>query len=116
MWTAAVLSALVATAAAKDYSKRTFAVLRFYGDGALTESRADPIVNPGAPASHLHTIMGGSAFSTTCTGQDLLKSECTNAMIKGDNSAYWWPTLFFKDPKTGTFEKVPMFYSNIYYL
>lgn len=112
----AVLSALVATVAAKDYTKRTFAVLRFYGDGALTESRADPIVNPGQPASHLHTIMGGNAFSTTSTGEDLMKSTCTNALIKGDNSAYWWPTLFFQDPKTGVFEKVPMFYANIYYL
>ncbi len=107
----AVLAA--AAAAAKD--ERTFAVLRF-NNKQLTISRTDPIVNPGEPASHLHHIVGGSNFGMSSTGEDLLKSKCTNAKIKGDNSNYWWPSLFFKDPKTGKLESVELFYANVYYL
>lgn len=112
----AILAALVATVSAKDYSKRTFAVLRFNGDGAMTVARADPIVNPGAVSPHLHSIMGGSNFGLSVTGEQLMSSPCTNAMIKGDNSNYWFPTLFFEDPVTKQLEQVPMFYTNIYYL
>ncbi len=61
-----VLATLFAAAAAKD--GRTFAVLRFYGDGPLVTVRADPIVTPGVPSGHLHTVMGGSNFGLNSTG------------------------------------------------
>jgi hypothetical protein len=110
----AILAALVATAAAKD--GRTFAVLRFKGKGPLTEGRADPIVNPGGPSTHVHTVQGGSGFSNSATGQSMMASTCSNANIKGDNSAYWMPKLYFHDKAAGTFEPVPLFYMNVYYL
>jgi hypothetical protein len=110
----AVAAALVGTAAAaKD--KRTFAVLRFTNK-QLTVGRVDPIVTPGKTSTHVHHVLGGSNFGISSTGKDLMQSKCSTAMIKGDNSNYWFPSLYFKDPKTGKFEAVEMFYSNAYYL
>ncbi|KAI5465729.1 hypothetical protein BGZ63DRAFT_420277 [Mariannaea sp. PMI_226] len=108
----AAAAALAGVVAAKD--SRTFAVLRF-NDKQLTKGRADPIVSPGKVASHVHVIEGGNAFSLTSTGQDLTKSTCSNANVKGDNSAYWFPSLYFHDPKTGKFESVDLYYFNAYY-
>ncbi|KAL2271573.1 hypothetical protein VTJ83DRAFT_944 [Remersonia thermophila] len=100
-------------AAAKD--RRTFAVLRHYGRGPLTTCRADPIVSPGKPAAHVHTVMGASNFGLTVTGEQLLESSCTTSKLKGDMSSYWFPSLYFKDPETGLLEPVPMYYMNVYY-
>ncbi|KAI0399574.1 hypothetical protein F4802DRAFT_30308 [Xylaria palmicola] len=110
---ATTLASLAALASAKD--SRTFAVLRFNGDGFLTEGPVDPIVNPGTIATHYHGIMGGSNFGPTVEGDQLMDSKCTTAKIKNDHSNYWVPSLFFQDPKNGTFQKVPMFYMNVYY-
>jgi hypothetical protein len=112
--TATLLASLAALATAKD--SRTFAVLRFNGDGYMTEGRVDPIVSPGTAASHLHGIMGGSNFGLTVEGEQLLDSSCTNAKIANDKSNYWTPEVFFQDPNNGTFTKVPLFYMNVYYL
>ncbi|KAJ9158468.1 WSC-domain-containing protein [Coniochaeta hoffmannii] len=109
----AALAALVGAAAAKD--GRTFAVLRFHGDGPLTTGRVDPVVQPGQISSHVHTVMGASNFGMNSTGDDLRQSSCTTALIKGDLSAYWYPQLYFQDPKDGHFEPVELFYMNIYY-
>ncbi|KAL7626013.1 hypothetical protein AAE478_002782 [Parahypoxylon ruwenzoriense] len=106
------LLAPVATALKTDM---TFAVLHFTGNQFLTEGPMDPVVNPGEQATHYHSIMGGSNFGISTRGDDLLSSECTTATIKNDKSNYWVPTLFFQDPKDGTFEKVPLFYMNVYY-
>lgn len=110
-----VLATLVASvAAAKD--RRTFAVLRHYGNGPLTTCRADPIVSPGGPSAHVHTIMGASNFGFDATGESLAQSSCTTAKLKADMSAYWFPTLYFQDPDTGLLEQVKFFYMNVYYL
>jgi len=114
MLTTTVLAALVATvAAAKD--SRTFAVLHHYGNGPLTTCRADPVVNPGVPSGHVHTVMGASNFGLNATGESLRQSKCTTAKIKADMSAYWFPTLYFQDPETKLLEQVKMFYMNVYY-
>jgi len=110
----AAFAALIATAAAKN--GRTFAVLHFQGNGPLTEGRSDPIVSPGEYSSHVHTVQGGNGFSNSATGESMMKSTCSTAKIKGDKSAYWMPKVYFKDPKTGTIEPVPLFYMNVYYL
>jgi hypothetical protein len=107
--------ATVAAVASAAKDSRTFAVLRFNGDGFLTEGPVDPIVNPGTQATHYHGIMGGSNFGPTVEGDALMDSKCTTAKIKNDKSNYWVPSLFFQDPKNGTFEKVPLFYMNVYY-
>ncbi|KAK7743762.1 hypothetical protein SLS62_010454 [Diatrype stigma] len=113
--TAGVVGYLAAVAAAaKD--ARTFAVLRFNGQGFLTEGRMDPIVDPGKAASHYHGIMGGSNFDITLQGDVLLDSNCTTAKIANDFSNYWVPALFFQDPNDQSkFTKVPLFYMNVYY-
>ncbi|KAL6869459.1 hypothetical protein ACO1O0_000785 [Amphichorda felina] len=108
----AALAALIGTAAAKD--DRTFAVLRF-NNKALTKGRMDPIISPGQTSQHVHTVMGGSGFGKGATGDDLMNSQCSTAKIKGDNSAYWFPSLYFKDPNTGKFEDVGVDYVNVYY-
>ncbi|KAJ3497299.1 hypothetical protein NLG97_g2013 [Lecanicillium saksenae] len=109
---AAFTSLLGAAAAAKD--KRTFAVLHFTNK-QLTIARADPIVNPGQPSTHVHHVLGGSNFGLSSTGEDLMNSKCSTAKVKGDNSNYWFPTLYFKDPKSGNLESVELFYANVYY-
>ncbi|EHK47953.1 hypothetical protein TRIATDRAFT_237298 [Trichoderma atroviride IMI 206040] len=101
-----------AAMAAKD--SRTFAVLRFTNKGLVT-TRADPIVQPGGPSGHVHNVLGGSNFGFSSTGQDLLKSNCSTALVKGDFSNYWYPTLYFNDPKTGLLESVDVYYTNVYY-
>ncbi|OAA67471.1 WSC domain protein [Cordyceps fumosorosea ARSEF 2679] len=109
---AALASLLGVAAAAKD--KRTFAVLHFTNK-QLTVARADPIVTPGKPSTHVHHILGGSGFSLSSTGADLPKSNCSTAKVKGDNSNYWFPSLYFKDPKSSNLESVELFYANVYY-
>lgn len=97
-------------------NERTFAVLRFNGDGFLTEGSLDPIVNPGGVSAHDHGIMGGSNFGKTVNKEDLLDSKCTTAKIANDKSNYWVPTLWFQSPTNGTLYKVPLWYMNVYYL
>ena len=111
----AALAALSATTAMAAKDERTFAVLRFTSN-SLTRGRMDPIVAPGQISTHVHNVLGGSGFSISSTGKDLQDSKCSNAMVKGDNSNYWYPALYFKDPKTGKFEDVEVFYTNAYYL
>ncbi|KAI0393628.1 hypothetical protein F5Y17DRAFT_302798 [Xylariaceae sp. FL0594] len=109
----ALLAALASMASAKD--SRTFAVLRFNGDQFLTEGPIDPVVSPGRQSTHYHTVMGGSNFGATVDGTTLSDSQCTTAKIKNDKSNYWVPGLFFQDPKSGQFQKVPLYYMNVYY-
>jgi hypothetical protein len=113
--TAAVFAALAASIAAGTTS-RTFAVNHFYGKGPLVEGRMDPIVSPGTTSSHAHTIQGGNAFAETLGDTTLLSSTCTSSLIKNDKSVYWTPKMYFQDPVNGSFEDVPMFYMNVYYL
>ncbi|KAF5019985.1 hypothetical protein F66182_7998, partial [Fusarium sp. NRRL 66182] len=40
---------------------------------------------------------------------------CSNALVKGDDSNYWFPSLYFHDPETGEFEDVEFDYFNAYY-
>lgn len=113
-----LLLALAASSVTAAKDSRTFAVLRFHNEGGhfSTEGRMDPIVFPGAISSHSHGIMGGSNFDLTIEGDQLLNSECTNALIAKDKSNYWVPRLFFQSPVNGTFKQVPLFYMQVYYL
>ncbi|KAF5655474.1 hypothetical protein FHETE_11186, partial [Fusarium heterosporum] len=106
--------ALLACPAVASHEATTFAVLHFVNN-MLTKGRMDPIVSPGRTSDHVHHIMGGSGFSKSVTGKDLAKSLCSNAIIKGDNSNYWFPALYFHDPASGNFEDVEFGYFNAYY-
>ncbi|KAG7152894.1 hypothetical protein HYQ46_003832 [Verticillium longisporum] len=92
-----------------------FAVLRHTWNIPLVEGRVDPIVSPGGPSAHVHTVMGASNFGFSSNGHHLISSQCTTAMVKGDLSAYWFPKLYFQDPHTDSFEPVDMYYMNVYY-
>lgn len=114
-FTTSAAAAMTAALAYAAPNERTFAVLRFNGDGFMTEGRLDPIVNPGGVAAHHHGIMGGSNFGKTVNKEDLLDSKCTTAKIANDKSNYWVPTLWFQSPTNGTLYKVPLWYMNVYY-
>lgn len=105
-------TAFLASASAKD--ARTFAVNHFYGNGALTMGRMDPIMDPGRPATHSHAIQGGSNFNLSMTDDALMDSNCTSSIVDADKSNYWTPSLYFQ-ANNGSFLSVPMFYMNVYY-
>lgn len=113
-YSSSILAALAVTVQAAQDS-RTFAVLRFYGDGPLMEGRIDPIISPGETSAHVHTIMGGSNMGISATGESLMDSNCSNALVVGDDSGYWVPKLYFHDQDAGTLEPVDLFYMNVYY-
>jgi hypothetical protein len=71
----------------------------------LVVERTDPIVNPGALSSHLHTIMGGNGFKPKMDYNDTQASTCASCTVIGDMSNYWTPTMFFQH-QDGTFETV----------
>lgn len=108
----AATGTLFVCAFAKD--TRTFAVNHFYGNGALSMGRMDPIISPGTASSHSHAIQGGSNFNLSMTDDALLYSDCTSSLVNADKSNYWTPSLYFQAPN-GSFLSVPMYYMNVYY-
>ncbi|KZL83024.1 wsc domain-containing protein [Colletotrichum incanum] len=58
--------------------------------------RADPIVNPGALAGHVHTIMGGNGFDLTMTYEQARAASCSTCKVTADLSNYWIPTLYYQ--------------------
>ena len=73
----------------------------------LTIQRSDPIVNPGATSSHVHVVLGGNGFAPSMDYASTQKSTCTSCTIKGDNSNYWTPNLYYRN-KNGTYQDVPL--------
>lgn len=81
----------------------------------LSTQRLDPIVTPGEVATHLHDIVGGSAFSPAMDYNTTQTSDCTSCMVNKDKSNYWVPSLFHNNG--GSFEIVNQHGSaSIYYL
>jgi hypothetical protein len=85
----------------------------------------DPIINPGkTPSQHVHSIHGGSSenlevliavslyidlytdFNPNYSFDNSRASNCTNCLVAQDLSNYWFPKLYFQDPKTKLFEPV----------
>ncbi|KAJ8514603.1 hypothetical protein ONZ45_g7887 [Pleurotus djamor] len=76
--------------------------------GPLVTDRIDPITAPGQiPSPHLHTVHGGSNFNASSDFNGLRASSCTSCQVAQDLSNYWFPTLYFRDPKTQQYEVVP---------
>ncbi|KAG8968051.1 hypothetical protein FRC05_001684 [Tulasnella sp. 425] len=73
----------------------------------LVQERVDPIISPGQISQHLHSLHGGNSISMNLTYNSARASTCTSCAVTQDLSNYWTPTLYFKDPTTGLFEKVP---------
>lgn len=58
--------------------------------------RADPIVNPGALAGHVHTIMGGNGFDFSMTYEQARAATCSTCRVTADLSNYWIPNLYYQ--------------------
>ncbi|KAI0390448.1 WSC domain-containing protein [Xylariaceae sp. FL0594] len=84
-----VLVGLVALAARAD------AFFRLPCSSPVVVERSDPIVDPGAVAKHLHTVMGSDAFNFTMSYADTQAAACSTCKAVEDRSSYWVPTLFY---------------------
>lgn len=74
-------------------------------NAAITVQRLDPIVAPGVLSSHIHMVVGASAFNATATSASLRASQCNTCQMQQDNSAYWIPELFYHH-RDGTWEQL----------
>jgi hypothetical protein len=57
----------------------------------LANEQLDPIVNPNKQSSHLHKIIGGSAFSAAYNFDTYSKAKCSSLRVQADKSNYWMP-------------------------
>ncbi|KAF8192643.1 hypothetical protein K438DRAFT_1906806 [Mycena galopus ATCC 62051] len=71
----------------------------------LTTQRLDPVVSPGAVATHAHSVLGGSNFGLNTSTTALRDSACTSIPIPEDKSNYWFPSDFDRWAN-GTFTSV----------
>jgi len=81
----------------------------------LTTQRSDPIVNPGGPGTHVHSIIGGNAFRRTMAGRAAESANATTCSLALDHSNYWVPSLYHQRPDK-MWELVPWRGSAVYYL
>ncbi|KAF3358795.1 hypothetical protein VDGD_09409 [Verticillium dahliae] len=82
------------------------AFFRMECQGRVGLARIDPMISPGEPSLHLHSIHGSSGFSMNATYDDLRDGDCTSCRVLQDKSAYWHPSMYFQDTDTGEFELV----------
>jgi hypothetical protein len=87
------------------FATETVAFWRLPCGRPVSVQRADPIVNPGVPAGHLHTVMGGSGFDVNTDFNKARSSTCSSCKVKEDLSNYWIPALFYRG-QDGTFTNV----------
>lgn len=73
----------------------------------LTVFRGDPIVSPGALSSHVHAVVGGTAFQLSLSNEQARNSKATTCDKVLDNSNYWQPQLYHQR-RDGKFEVVEM--------
>jgi hypothetical protein len=81
----------------------------------LSQQRADPIVSPGIASAHLHSIIGGNAFSRNMS--DKMAATVANATTCDkslDHSNYWVPQLYHQRSDK-MFELVSWKGSAVYY-
>jgi len=81
----------------------------------LTIQRSDPILQPGTPGSHVHSVIGGNAFRRSMPGKfDARDANATTCNKLTDHSNYWVPQLYHQRTD-GKFEMVPYTGSAVYY-
>ncbi|KAF8684542.1 hypothetical protein RHS04_01261 [Rhizoctonia solani] len=97
--------------------------------------RIDPIISPGQkPSNHVHTVHGAKSMPVEYPSHIELEEQCsilcssqTSAQMphtrlsvlhlaRRDLSNYWFPKLYFRDPKTKLFEPVGNGGLLVYYL
>jgi len=82
----------------------------------LTIQRSDPIVNPGIPGLHVHSVIGGNAFQRTMgpfEANTMANSTTCDKAI--DHSNYWVPQLYHQRADK-MWELVPWRGAAVYYL
>ncbi|PTB62010.1 hypothetical protein BBK36DRAFT_1163344 [Trichoderma citrinoviride] len=104
-------SALVALAAAIGAQAQVFTV----NCAPLTQFRGDPIVSPGVISSHVHAVVGGTAFSISTTPEQARAAQATTCDKILDNSNYWQPQMYHQR-HDGQFELVTFQGSATYYI
>lgn len=108
---------LALTALAVDISAAQFFVL--YGKNTVAQ-RADPIVNPGGVAQHVHDFFGSNSIAPDSTYASLQKGTCASmgnaqgSSINEDRSAYWHPSLYAK-LNNGSYFRIPPVARQMYY-
>jgi len=80
----------------------------------LTIQRSDPIVNPGVPGGHVHSVVGGNAFQRNMGPMDALKANETSCDKAIDHSNYWVPQLYHQRADQ-MWEIVPFNHNAVYY-
>ncbi|UKZ67872.1 uncharacterized protein TrAtP1_009031 [Trichoderma atroviride] len=104
-------SALAALAAAAGAQAQLFTV----NCAPLTQFRGDPIVSPGEISSHVHAVVGGTAFSLSTTPAQARAASATTCDKILDQSNYWQPQVYHQRTD-GQFELVTFQGSAAYYI
>lgn len=73
----------------------------------LTVQRTDPIISPGGLSSHVHAVVGGTAYDKSMTNEDARKAANTTCDKSLDKSNYWQPQLYHQR-NDSTFELIPL--------
>lgn len=73
--------------------------------GRLTTQRGDPIIDPGMLSSHVHVVVGGTAFAQEMSEDAARNSKATTCDKEIDKSSYWIPQLYHQT-EDGKFEIV----------
>lgn len=60
----------------------------------LVNEQLDPIINPNSQSSHMHKVMGGSAFGASYNYDTYSKAKCTSLKLTADKSNYWMPSEY----------------------
>lgn len=74
--------------------------------GRSALARMDPLMDPGEPSYHVHSVHGSGAFALDSDGDSLKTGDCTSCAVTQDKSAYWTPALYFMHDN-GTASLVP---------
>ena len=116
MFSKAIVAAIAAASIVEaGHNTRTHGVAMFWETPLIT-ARMDPIISPGKLQSqHVHTVMGGNGFSVSMDDNAASASTCTGSLVQADKSNYWFPQLYFQDPKTQQFENVNLNSLRAYY-
>ncbi|UNI22897.1 hypothetical protein JDV02_008740 [Purpureocillium takamizusanense] len=81
----------------------------------LTIQRGDPIVDPGVLSSHVHAVVGGTAFALSQSNEAAKAARATTCDKILDNSNYWQPQLYHQR-RDGKFEIVNFQGAAAYYI
>jgi len=81
----------------------------------LATERLDPIISPNGVASHMHSIIGGSAFGAAYNQPDSMNSKCTSFPISVDKSNYWHPKPYWINNNGTSFTPLPIS-NRVYYI